>query len=236
MFAILGSMAISSPTGIDTAMYARVRPTSNSRHQLLALLPALGPLFPGGGLPRGAVVEVAAGPASGPGGGRATAGGASTLAFSLVAAATTRGSWCAAVGVADVGVLALAELGIDLDHLVLVPRPGIQWAQAAALSIDGTDAVVVCAPGRVRPELARRLSARVRDRRVALVVLSRHAPWPEGADFRLSVGTGYWLGAGAGHGHLTRRRVEVTVTGRRAAGREARAELWLPGPSGAPAP
>jgi hypothetical protein len=221
-------MARSAPAGIDVTLSARVRPLSDRRDQLLPLLPALHPLVPGGGLPRGAVVAVGAGPDGG-------AGGATTLAFSLLAEATATGSWCAAVGVPDVGVLALADMGVDLDHLILVPRPGARWAEAAASLVEGMDAVLVCPPGPARPAAARRLAARARERRVALVVLARHAPWPEGPDLQLAAGRGQWVGAGRGHGHLQGRRVEVVSSGRRAASRPVRTELWLPSGSGAPA-
>ncbi len=164
------------------------------------------------------------------------AGGATSLAFALLAAATAAGSWSAAVGVADAGILALAEMGVDLDHLVLVPRPGGRWAEIAALLLDGMDAVLLCPPGPVRPGVARRLAARARQRQGALVVLCRYAPWPEGPELHLTVGTARWLGAGTGHGRLEARRAQVTTTGRRTASRPARTELWLPGGSGAPAP
>lgn len=218
------------PTGLDATLSARARPTSSHRDQLLPLLPALRTVVPGAGLPRGAVVAVAPDPL------REGPGGATSLAFALLAAATTAGVWWAAVGVADAGILALAEMGVDLDHLVLIPRPGGRWAEVAALLIDGMDGVLLCPPGPVRPAVARRLTARVRSRRVALVVLCRHAPWPEGADLHLGVGTGHWLGAEKGHGHLRGRRVEITTTGRRGAARPVRTELWLPSSSGAPTP
>jgi len=221
-------MALTAPAGIDVTLSARVRPTSDRRDQLLPLLPALRPLVPGGGLPRGAVVAVRAGSEGG-------AGGATTLAFSLLAEATATGSWCAAVGVPDAGVLALAEMGVDLDHLVLVPRPGARWEEAAAFLVAGMDAVLVCPPGPVRPGPARRLAARARERRAALVVLARHSPWPEGPELQLTVGRGRWMGAGRGHGHLQGRRVEVVSSGRRGASRPVRTELWLPSGSGAPA-
>ena len=224
MFDILASMARAATSGIDPTLSARARPTSDRRQQLLPLLPALAALVPGGGLPRGAVLTV---DGTGPG-----AGGATTLSFSLLAAATAAGSWCAAVGVGDAGVLALAELGLDLDRLVLVPRPAGRWAEAAAGLLDGLDAVLVCPPGPVRPGVARRLAARARERRAALVVLARHAAWPEGADLRLAVGTGRWTGVGDGHGHLQGRCAEVVATGRRAAARRVGARLWLPGPGG----
>lgn len=228
MFDNLLSMALSTSAGIDVTLSARVRPTSDRRDQLLPLLPALRPLVLGGGLPRGAVVAVGAGPEGG-------AGGATTLAFSLLAEAAATGSWCAAVGVPDAGVLALAEMGFDLDHLVLVPRPGVRWVEVAALLVEGMDAVLVCPPGPVPLGPARRLAARVRERRTALVVLTRHSPWPEGPDIQLTVGGGRWSGAGRGDGHLQGRRVEVVSGGRRGASRPVRSELWLPSGSGAPA-
>jgi len=214
------------PVGSDhvgAALVARARPTSSSRDQLLPVLRALAPLLPGGGLQRGGVVAVDAG---GPG-----AGGGTSLAFALLAAASTA-SWCAAVGTADPGIVALTEIGVDLEHLVLVPRPGPLWARAAATLLDGVDAVLVRPPGPVRPGMARRLAARARERRAVLVVLARPGGWPEGADVRLAVQEGAWEGVGTGHGHLRGRRVEVVATGRRAAARPVRVGLWLPTPAG----
>jgi hypothetical protein len=158
------------------------------------------------------------------------AGGSTTLGFALLAAASAA-SWCAAVGTADPGIVALAELGVDLGHLVLVPCPGPRWAQVAATLFDGMDVVLVRPPGPVRPGLARRLSARARERRGVLVVLGARG-WPEGADVRLSVETGTWHGVEAGHGHLQGRHVEVVASGRRTATRPVRVGLWLPAPSG----
>jgi hypothetical protein len=221
---------------ISTTLAARARPTSSSRDQLLPLLPALAPLFPRGGLQRGAVVTVgmADGTAPAGGGGRVPAasatGGGTTLAFALLAAASAS-SWCAAVGTADPGILACAELGVDLGHLVLVPGPGPLWAQVAATLFDGMDVVLVRPPGSVRPGVARRLAARARERRGVLVVLGARG-WPEGADVQLTVVTGAWRGVEAGHGHLQGRHVEVVASGRRAAARPVRVGLWLPAPSG----
>lgn len=225
---------------IAAGLAARVRPTSSSRDQLLPVLPALTPLLPRGGLQRGSVVVVGCGDGTsgGPGGasGRTgSAGGATTLAFALIAAASAA-SWCGSVGPADPGVVALAELGVDLDHLVLVPDPGPWWAEAAGIFLDGMDVVLVCPPGSVRPGVARRLVARARDRRAVLVVLARSHRWPEGPDVRLAVEAGGWRGPDHGHGHLEERRAEVVATGRRSASREVRAALWLPASSGAVAP
>ena len=209
---------------LDVGLAARARPVSDRRDQVLPLAGPLRSLVVGHGLARGAVVAVEAGPD--------TAGGATSLGFALVAAATAAGSWCAAVGVADIGVLALHQLGVDLERLVLVPQPGARWPEATALLLQGMDAVVVSPPSQVRPAVARRLAARVRERRAVLVVLGRHAPWPEGPDLRLCLGGSRWTGAGQGHGHLSGRRLEVTVTGRRAAVRSRRVPLWLPDDTG----
>jgi hypothetical protein len=207
---------------ISTTLAALARPTSSSRDQLLALLPALVPLFPRGGLQRGSVVTVGAGDRA--------AGGETTLGFALLAATSTA-SWCAAVGTADPGMVALAELGVNLSHLVLVPCPGPLWAEAAATLFDGMDIVAVRPPGHVRPGVARRLAARARERRGVLVVLGSRG-WPEGADVQLTVEAGAWQGVEAGHGHLQGRRLEVVASGRRAAARPVRVGLWLPTPSG----
>jgi len=60
--------------------------------------------------------------------------------------------------------------------------------------------------------------------------------WPEGPDLRLSVASTTWDGLGTGHGYLRSRRLEVVVTGRRAAARERRAVLRLPPVLPGPAP
>jgi hypothetical protein len=221
---------------ISTTVAARARPTSASRDQLLPLLPALAPLFPRGSLQRGGVVTVGTGDGTSGAEGRGTgtwapaAGGGTTLGFALLAAASAA-SWCAAVGTADPGIVAFAELEVDLGHLVLVPRPGPLWAQVAATLFDGMDVVLVRPPGLVPPRVARRLAARARERRGVLVVLGARK-WPEGADIQLTVEAGAWQGVGAGHGHLQARHLQVLSSGRRAAARPVRVGLWLPAPPG----
>lgn len=213
------------PGHISATVAARVRPTSSSRDQLLPVLDALAPLFPRGGLQRGAVVTVGNGDGI-PG----AEGGGTSLGVALLAAASVA-SWCAAVGTADPGMVAWAGLGVDLGHLVLVPRPGPLWAEVAATFFDGMDVVLVRPPGPVRPGVARRLAAHARERRGVLVVLGSRG-WPEGADVQLTVETGTWEGVEAGHGHLRARHLAVVAGGRRAAARPVRVGLWLPAPSG----
>jgi hypothetical protein len=202
----------------------RVRPTTPVAGRLLPVPAPLVPLFPDGALRRGTTTTVAGPPGH----------GATTLALALLAAASQTGSWCAAVGLPDPGVVAVVELGIDLRRVVFVPDPGSGWAEAAGDLLPGVDVVLVRPPGRARLTAARHLSARARERQTALVVLLDQVnEWPEGGDLALSVGAVEWEGVGRGHGHLQGRRAEVRVSGRRSAGRVQKCSLWLPAGSGA---
>jgi hypothetical protein len=156
--------------------------------------------------------------------------------MALIAAASAAGSWCVAVGFADAGIVAMAELGVDLDHIAIVPRPGHKWAGVVATALDGVDVVLLRLPFPARPAMARNLAARARERRAVLVVLAGEKAWPEGPDLLLRVEDSDWAGLGDGHGHLRTRRATVMAAGRRAAARPVRCRLWLPGPSGAVVP
>jgi hypothetical protein len=211
------------PRELPTGLADRVRPTTPVAGRTLPVPPPLAPLFPGRSLRRGMTVTVTGQPGH----------GATTLALALLAAASASGSWCAAVGLPDPGVVAAAGLGLDLRRVVFVPHPGTDWAEAAGDLLSGVDAVLVRPPGRARLTAARHLTARARDRQAALVVLLEGAgAWPVGGDLALSVGAVEWEGVGRGHGHLRGRRAEVRVSGRRAAGRVAQCSLWLPAGSG----
>ena len=218
------------PRVLPPGLADRVRPTTPVAGRTLPVPGPLAPLFPGGSLRRGTTTTVAGRPGH----------GATTLALALLAAASASGSWCAAVGLPDPGVVAAAGLGLDLRRVVFVPHPGNGWAEAAGDLLSGVDAVLVRPPGRARLTAARHLSARARERQAALVVLlegdAGASGWPEGGDLALSVGEVAWDGVGRGHGHLRGRRAEVRVSGRRAAGRRTECSLWLPAESGAVAP
>jgi hypothetical protein len=201
----------------------RARPTTPGAGRTLPVPPPLAPLFPGGSLRRGTTTTVTGPPGH----------GATTLALTVLAAASAAGSWCAAVGLQDPGVVAAAGLGLDLRRVVFVPHPGAGWAEAAGDLLSGVDAVLVRPPRRARPTMARHLRARARDRQAALVVLLEGAgAWPEGGDLALTVGAVTWEGIGRGHGHLRGRRAEVRVSGRGGAGRVTECSLWLPADSG----
>ncbi|HUZ42762.1 MAG TPA: hypothetical protein VMU63_00025 [Acidimicrobiales bacterium] len=205
----------------------RARPVALAAQRALPVTPALTFLLPGG-LRRGSTVAIGAGAGSGP--------GATSLLLALLAGASAEGSWAALVGMPEVGPEAAGSMGVDLGRLALVPDPGEQWPAVVSALLDGIDLVAVRLGGRLRPRPvdARRLAARARHQSSVLMVTG--APWPEGCDLSLDVVAGKWEGLGAGYGSLARRRVEVAVSGRRAASRGRRAVLWLPDESGRPEP
>ncbi len=210
---------------IDPAVLAAVTraaaPVALAVERVLPVLPALAPLLPDGVLRRGAIVAV----------GGATGGGATSLALTLSAAASAAGSWVGVVGVASLGLLAAAQLGVAIERLLMVASPpAAEWATVVATLLDALDVVVVSAPERTRAGDARRLQARARERGAVLVVLG--GPGVFEAEVRLTVSTVAWSGLEAGSGHLHARRVAVEATGRRAAARPRTVELWLPDANG----
>jgi len=202
----------------------RVRPSSMAGERVLPLVPPLAALVPGGGLRRGSSVAVA-----GP--------GATALGLAVLAGASQAGAWVAAVGVPTLGLLAAAELGVDLERVVLVAAPAPeQWGTVVAALAEAFEAVLVRPTHRVRPGDLRRLTTRVRDRGGVLCQLpARPGTWPEVPDLTFTVTAARWRGidpGAPGAGRLQARRLSVEVTGRRGADRPRRAELWLPGPDG----
>lgn len=186
---------------------------------------AFAPILPQGGLQRGSTV--------------ATGGVAATsLALALAGPTTATGAWVAVVGLEQVGLLAAAELGVDLERVLLVADPGpASWATTVAALLDAVDLVLVRPPQPVPVGVQRRMGARARDRgSVLLQVGGATSLWAAAPDLVVSATSAVWSGLGAGHGHLRSRRVTVAVTGRRGADRPRRAELWLPGPRGEIAP
>ncbi len=157
--------------------------------------------------------------------------GNTSLLLALLAAASEAGSWCAVVGVPELGAVAAAESGIALERLALVPNPGPEWPTVVGALIDGVDVVVLAVPGPVAPTVASRLVARARQRGCVLVPYGR---W-DGADVNLQVVRGQWEGLGEGHGRLRRRTVTVVARGRGAAARPKELTLWMPAAAPRPA-
>ena len=191
------------------------RPVSLARERTLPVLPALTDLLPEGGLRRGSTVAVS---------------GSTSLALALLAGPSQAGSWCAAVGLPSLGLVAASEVGVALERFPLVARPGEEWPAVVAALVDAVDVVLVCLPRHVRTGDARRLVAKARDRGAVLVTTG--GPASLAADVRLSVAACSWEGLGKGHGRLRARRMDVVATGRAAAARERRVSLWLPASDG----
>jgi hypothetical protein len=211
------------------ALALRAQPVVLAGERRVDALPPLASLLPGGGLRLGSTVVVGvADPTP-----RWCPAGATSLSLALLAGPSAAGSWTAVVGLPALGVVAAAQLGVRLDRLALVLRPGDQWPAVTAALLDSVDAVLVCPPRRVAPGDARRLVARARERGAVLVVAETTAGgWPERADLRLAVTSARVVGLGEGHGHMGGQQVEVRVEGRGQSARPRVATLWLPGSRG----
>jgi hypothetical protein len=182
-------------------------------HDVLPVLPALRELLPAGGLPRGSVVAV---------------GRWSLLCLALAAGASAAGAWCAVAGLPQLGVVAAADAGLDLDRMLLIAEPGTLWPQVVASLLDGCELVLLRPPAQPSAQVRRRLEATVRRFGGVLVVAGE---W-DGAQTRMLVARQEWAGIGAGHGRLRARRVQVVADGRGAAAQSRAQWLWLPGPDG----
>jgi hypothetical protein len=147
--------------------------------------------------------------------------GGTSVALALAAKATEH-SWAALVGLPHVNLRAAAELGVDLNHLVVIPQ---QTVDVFAAVIDAFDIVIASPPPQRK---ARQIAARVRERDACLIVLG---PTPE-SDLTVIGSNPRWHGIGDGHGHLQARTIDVTVTGRRNAARPRHRTIWLPDEDG----
>lgn len=183
-----------------------------ARDRLVPVGDQLASLFPGGGMRRGSTVCVA----------QSASAGSTSLAVALLAEPSKKGSWCAAVGLADLGLVAAAQTGADLGHLALVPFPGRQWPVVTAALLEGFDLVLVAPPAPAGAADARKLAARARERGSVLVVLGE---WPAPPDVRVVVAGVSWQGLGMGAGYLSSCELEVSADGRGASSRPRRAYL-----------
>jgi hypothetical protein len=184
---------------------------------LLSVLPALSGLLPGGGLRRGCVVAVER---------------SGLLCMTLAAGVSAAGAWCAVVGMPQLGVLAAADVGIDVDRLLLVPDPGSRWPQVVAALLEGCELVLLRPPAQPSSQVTRRLAAHARHSGGVLVVVGGVAGDWEGANLSLRVTRSQWVGIGTGHGRLRGRRVQVVAGGRGSGARPLEQWWWLPGPDG----
>jgi hypothetical protein len=152
--------------------------------------------------------------------------GARSLLLGMVAAVTAAGGNVAIVGQPDIGLLAAAEMGADLSRLAVIPDPGTDPVEVAAVLIDGMDLVVLGLGGRRVPQTrARAVVARARLKGCTLLVTD--GDW-QGAPTRLEARIcGYEITAGSrgtptpGFGRISGVRLQVSgvCAGRRVIGR-----------------
>ncbi|BCI51960.1 hypothetical protein NIIDNTM18_12380 [Mycolicibacterium litorale] len=162
-------------------------------------------------------------PRSLPRGTVAVLSGARSLPLGMVAATTAAGGHAAIVGQPDVGLLAAVEIGADLSRLAVIPDPGGDPVEVAAVLMDGMDLVVLGLGGRSVPAgRARAVTARARQKGCTLLVTD--GDW-HGASARLEARVcGYEVvGAGSrdpgqpptpGCGRISRVRLAMRARGR----------------------
>lgn len=187
-----------------------LRPATERADELLpaseTLLPVpktLAGLLPSG-LPRGVV---------------AVATGALSLPVSMAASVTAGGGHVAVVGLPDFGLLAAAEMGADLSRLAVIPDPGTDPVEVAAVLMDGMDLVVLGLAGRtVTATRARAVVARARQKGCTVVVT--RGEWQD-ASIRLDARvSGYEMTADRsgvpvpGCGRISRVQLSVRARGR----------------------
>jgi hypothetical protein len=139
--------------------------------------------------------------------------GARSLPLSVVAAVTTAGGHAAIVGQPDVGLLAAVEMGADLSRLAVIPEPGADPVEVAAVLMDGMDLVVLGLAGRSVPATrARAVVARARQKGCTLLVTG--GEW-QGASARLEARvSGYEMTGGRGCGRISGVRLAMRAGGR----------------------
>jgi hypothetical protein len=176
--------------------------------QRLPVLAGFAGLLPGG-LARGSTVAVTA-----------RGAGATSLLLALLAGPSQDGAWCAVVGLPLLSLAAAADMGVVLERLAVVPRPGPEAAAVTATLLDGFDLVAVACAGPPRAAVCSHLSARARHSKSVLVPVS---PWL-GATLTVSAEAGEWFG----RRRLRSRKMTVSVSGRGGAARPRRTDVWLP--------
>ena len=203
-------------SGIETgAQFAqRVSARAEAGFGPISVAPALASLLPSSGLERGGVY--------------ACAGDAPmSLLFSLVATATSVGSWLAFVDVPRVGLMAAHEYGVALQRVMCVNSGGHtqSYAQVVGALVDGIDLVVVSSPACSAAE-ARRVVARAKASGSVLIILGRAGHFSP--DVVLSSSTTEWHF----HTHASSRTMSVQAHGRRVYNQRA-LTVQLPAADGA---
>nr|WP_240958878.1 hypothetical protein [Rhodococcus sp. HNM0563] len=184
-------------------------PVHSPVERVLPVPEPLTELLPHGGLVRGTVVSVS---------------GSASLLLGMVAAVTAAGGHAAVIGQRRLGLLAAAEMGARLSRVAMIPDPGPDPVEVAAVLLDGLDLVVLGLGGRsIPPSRSRVVAARVRSKGAVLVVTDGR--W-DGAQVRLEAQvSGYEGLTGPGRARLCGIGLSVRASGRAAGPRTARIDV-----------
>ena len=208
----VGSRSPDRATDVEELLAAlgdRVAPLTMARERTVPVPGELTDLFVEGGIVRGRVLSCAG-------------DAATSMALSLVAPAVRAGSWLLVVDVPTLGLDAVVEAGLALERVVGVDTTGdpAVWADVVAAGADGFEVVITRVPDDVRASTVRKVTTRLQQRGVVVVVLGDTAGLR--CDGVIDAVTRRWDGLGGGWGHLADRAVDVTASGRRMPGRRCR--------------
>jgi hypothetical protein len=190
--------AVSGKVGASRRGHAHVEDLLPGSEAGLPVPQSLSEVLPDA-LPRGAVAVLS---------------GARSLPLSMVAAVTAAGGNVAIVGQPDVGLLAAVEMGADLSRVAVIPDPGTDPVEVAAVLMDGMDLIVLALKGRTVPMTrARAVVARAQQKGCTLLVTD--GDW-QGASIRLRARvSGYeTTSERPGFGRISKVRLEVCAAGR----------------------
>ncbi len=196
----------------------RIAPVQLAGERVLEFVGPLAQVFPGGGPVRGSVLGLTD----------------PSLIVSLCAEISALSNWVAVVGLASFGFAAVAERGGRLDRVVSIATPSGEHLPVVLGALVDAVTLTVLGPGvAVGPVVARRLSARARERGSLIAVagdgrrVAATRAWPEVPDLVLRVEQRRWSGLGHGYGVLSAIDADIVVEGRRAGGRTIRRSVTL---------
>ncbi|GAB2500893.1 hypothetical protein CATRI_02465 [Corynebacterium atrinae] len=159
---------------------------------LLGVPSELGRLLPQGGLARRAVTEIADCPA---------------LVVELISHATATGGHVGVVGWPELSLAGVSEQG-NLERVIVVPDPGVDPLEVAAVLVEGLDLVIVHSTGQLSPARARPLLAKLREGSAALVFVGLQVASPAA---RIGATVSTFRGIGLGRGRIQGLDIHVEV-------------------------
>ncbi|MCW4352490.1 hypothetical protein ONR57_04140 [Hoyosella sp. YIM 151337] len=197
MAAVPGRVGAVAPQSLAAAQAPEATPELAPR---TGGLPVPGPfeeLFPGRFLAKGSVVGLT---------------GSRFAVLGFIASVTAADGHVAVVGLPELSLLAVAEMGGDLRRVAVIPDPGPDPVEVAAVLLDGVDLVVLGLCGvQVSYTRARAVTARVRSKNAVLAIVDGQWPNPEVALESQICG---YRGLGRGHGRIRGLSLAVQASGR----------------------